>query len=219
MWSADGTEIVYSSEQSGTVRLLRKGVDSSGSGEVVLAIDGEPVVSDWSADGRLLLVTVQRSGTSWDQLVVSLDGEPEVRDLIATEFGEGGGRLSPDERWIAYQSESSGRIEIYVRPFPGPGRTLRASTAGGMWPRWSADGTEIFYQDLAGNMMAVPVRASGSGLALAPAVEVFRGPVPEDGWRWDVTADAGRFLVIEPATEQRPEPVTVLMNWPAVLDR
>ncbi len=219
IWSPDGREIVYSSEQSGAVRLVRKDVESSGAGDLVLELDGEPVVTDWSADGRSLLVTVQRPGTSWDQLLVSLDGEPEARDLIVTEFGEGGGRLSPDERWIAYQSESSGRIEIYVRPFPGPGRTLRASTAGGMWPRWSADGSELFYQDLAGNMMAVPVRAAGSGLTLAPAVELFRGPVPGDGWRWDVTDGADRFLIIEPVTEQQPEPITVLMNWPDVLDR
>jgi len=147
-----------------------------------------------------------------------LDGEPEVSELIVSEFGEGGGSLSPDGRWLLYQSNASGRIEVYVRPYPGPGRTLRAFTAGGLWPRWSDDGTEIYYQSFAGNLMVVPVRTTGTGLTLAPAEELFSGPSAEDGGQYDVTAD-GRFLVIESIAEQAPEPITVLINWPAVLAR
>jgi len=126
---------------------------------------------------------------------------------------------SPDGSGILYQSDASGRFEIYVQPpYPGPGRFLRASTAGGLWPRWSADGTEIYYQDISGILMAVPVRSAGSGLTLAPAVELFSGPSNGDSGQYGVAGD-GRFLVIEPVAEHRPEPVTVLMNRPAVLDR
>jgi Tol biopolymer transport system component len=218
LWSPDGSEIVYTVADGGTYRLVRKAVESSGAGDVLLESESNRVATGWGPGGQSLLVSAERKGTGWDQLVLELDGEPETKDLIVTEFAEGVGRLSPDGGWILYQSNASGRFEVYVQPYPGPGRTLRASTAGGLWPRWSADGTEIYYQTFAGMLMAVPVRSAGSGLTLAPAVELFSGPSIDDGGKYDVTAD-GRFLVVEPIAEQQPEPVVVLMNWPAVLDR
>ena len=218
LWSPDGSEIVYTSEVGGTFRLVRKAVESSGAGDVLLESDDNRIVTGWGPDGKSLLLTAQRKETTWDQLVLDPDDEPEPRDLIVTEFAEGGGRLSPDGSWIVYQSNASGRFEVYVQPYPGPGRTLRASSAGGMWGRWSADGTEIHYLSFAGDLMAVPVRSTGSGLSLAPAEKLFTGPSIENGGQYGVSAD-GRFLVIEPIAEKQPEPVTVLMNWPAVLDR
>jgi Tol biopolymer transport system component len=218
LWSPDGSEIVYTSSDAGIYRLVRKAVEGSGAGEVILEAEDNRLVRDWGPDGRSLLLTAQRKDTNWDQLVLDLEGETEARDLIVTEFSEGDGQLSPDKRWILYQSNESGRFEVYVQPYPGPGRTLRASTAGGLWPRWSADGTEIFYQSFSGALMAVPVRSTGGGLTLSPAEELFTGASTDNGSQYDITGD-GRFLVIEPIAEQQPEPVTVLMNWPAVLDR
>jgi Tol biopolymer transport system component len=218
LWSPDGSEIVYTWATGGTFRLVRKAVESSGAGDVLLEAEGNRLVRGWGPDQQSLLLTARRKETGWDQLILELDGEPKTEDLVVTEFSEGAGRLSNDGRWLVYQSDASGRFEVYVQPYPGPGRTLRASTAGGLWPRWNADGTEIYYLSLTGAVMAVPVRSSGSGLTLAPAVELFSGPSVEDSGQYDVTAD-GRFLVIESFAEQEPEPVTVLMNWPAVLDR
>jgi Tol biopolymer transport system component len=218
IWSADGSEIVYTSAHAGTFRVVRKAVESSGAGDVLLEAERNRLVRDWGPDGQSLLLTAQREDTGWDQLLLELDGEPKITDIVVTEFAEGGGRLSPDGRWILYQSNASGRFEVYVQPYPGPGRTLRASTAGGLWPRWNGDGTEIHYLGFTGALMSVPVRNSGSGLTLAPAVELFTGPSMEDSGQYDVAGD-GRFLVIESFAEQEPEPVMVLMNWPAVLDR
>jgi Tol biopolymer transport system component len=218
IWSDDGSEIVYTSASGGTFRLVRKAVEGSGAGDVLLEAESNHLVRDWGPDGQSLMLTAQRDETGWDQLVLELDGEPAIKDVIVTEFTEGGGRLSPDGKWLVYQSSSSGRFEIYVQPYPGPGRTLRASSAGGLWPRWNGDGTEIHYLSFTGALMSVPVRSSGTGLTLSPAVELFTGPSAEDGGQYDV-ADDGRFLVIESYAEQEPEPVMVLMNWPAVLDR
>ncbi len=218
LWSPDGSEVVYTSADAGTFRLVRKAVEGSGAGDVLLESEGNRLATGWGPDGRSLLITAQRKETSWDQLILDLDGESEPEDLVVTEFAEGGGQLSPDGRWILYQSTESGRFEIYVQPYPGPGRTLRASTAGGLWGQWSADGTEIYYQSFSGMLMAVPVRNSGAGITLAPPVELFRCSSTDGGSQYAVAED-GRFLVIEPIAEQRPEPVTVLMNWPAVLDR
>jgi dipeptidyl aminopeptidase/acylaminoacyl peptidase len=218
IWSDDGSEIVYTSASGGSFRLIRKAVEGSGAGEVLLESDRNVAVRGWGPQGKSLMLSAERAETGWDQVVLDLEGEPETRDLIVTEFTEGGGSLSPDGRWLVYQSSSSGRFEIYVQPYPGPGRTLRASTAGGLWPRWNGDGTEIHYQSFTGALMSVPVRNTGVGLTLSPAVELFTGPAAEDGGQYDV-ADDGRFLVIESFAEQEPEPVMVLMNWPAVLNR
>ncbi|MEE4270227.1 MAG: protein kinase [Thermoanaerobaculales bacterium] len=218
IWSADGSEIVYTSAGGGTFRLVRKAVEGSGAGHVLFESERNFVVRGWGPDEKSLMLTAQREETGWDQLVLQPGGEPEIKDVVVTEFTEGSGQLSPDGRWLVYQSDASGRFEVYVQPYPGPGRTLRASTAGGLWPRWNGDGTEIYYTSFTGALMSVPVRSSGTGLTLAPALDLFIGPSVEDGGQYDV-ADDGRFLVIESFAEADPEPVMVLMNWPAVLDR
>jgi hypothetical protein len=181
IWSADGSAIVYTSNSGGSFRLVRKAVEGSGAGDVLLEAERNILVRGWGPDEQSLMLTAQREETGWDQLVLELDGETAIRDVVVTEFTEGAGQLSPDGRWLLYQSDSSGRFEVYVQPYPGPGRTLRASTAGGLWPQWNGDGTEIHYLSFTGDLMSVPVRNTGSGLTLSPAFGGGRRPVRR--WR------------------------------------
>ena len=93
----------------------------------------------------LLLFMENNPDTSWDLWVLPLDGNRKPVPYIRTEFSEAMGQFSPDDRWVVYTSDESGQNEIYVQPYPADGSKWQISTGGGLQPRWSADGKELFY--------------------------------------------------------------------------
>src|SRR5260370_6130941 len=97
---------------------------------------------DWSSDGRFVLYRHLNSETAFDLWAIPLDGDRQPFPIVQTEFDEREGQFSPDGKWIAYASNQSGRVEVYLRPFPGPGGDLRVSAAGGAQRRWRRDGNE-----------------------------------------------------------------------------
>jgi serine/threonine-protein kinase len=152
-----------------------------------------------------------------------LEGERKPVRLLATEFNEGNASFSPDMRWIAYQSNESGRAEIYVRPFTASPPALgqgkwQVSKDGGTLARWRAEGKEIIFRAPNGAPMAVDV--SGSGAAFQSGVPKQLFPPPAGTGDWDVTADGKRFLIaIAPSQQTNDEPITVVLNWKASLKR
>ncbi|MEQ1731003.1 MAG: hypothetical protein ABL982_21755, partial [Vicinamibacterales bacterium] len=155
------------------------------------------------------------------------EGDRTPGVFLKTPFNERQGQFSPDGRWVAYQSNESGRDEIYVRSFAGPaasgagapaaGGQWQVSTAGGTFPRWRADGRELYYLDPNGAMMAAPITVTGAMLAPgAPVVlfptRVYRGGVDlQQGRQYDVTRD-GRFL-INTVLDEAAAPITLIQNW------
>ena len=151
------------------------------------------------------------------------EGKPFT--VLATEFEERSGQISPEGRWLAYQSNESGRFEIWIRPFPVPGTPVKSderwqfSTGGGRDVRWRRDGKEIFYVGLDGRLVAVPVLVEEGGRAPTPGVPVtlfsVGAPILGGGtaqpW-YSVTSD-GRFLVADPTQPPVAVPVKVLLNW------
>jgi hypothetical protein len=143
--------------------------------------------------------------------------------LLKTPFREMRGMFSPDGRWVAYQSNESGRNDVYVRPFvlPGPAGTpkgpAQVSTSGGIHPVWRPDGKELYYLDPAGAMMAVPISTTGSTLEPGSPVMLFStriyggGVDAQQGRQYDVAAD-GRFL-INTELDSADAPITLLQNW------
>ena len=147
-----------------------------------------------------------------------LQGDREPIPVAQSEFTEGLGSLSPDGAWIAYQSNESGRLEIYARPFPeGEGR-WQVSTDGGIAPVWSDDGAEIFY--LSANrdkVFAVPVKSRSSVEAGVPKVLFeLEQPLPSLS-TFDVTADGQRFIMPIPTEEDANPPIIVVTNWQQAL--
>ncbi len=137
---------------------------------------------------------------------------------MATRFDELGAVFSSDGRWIAYQSDESGRYEIYVRRFPaqaGAGRQL-VSASGGIWPRWSRDGRELYFVDLTGAMMTTSVKPSGDALVVAAPTLLFKGKFraldPRIHPQYDVDRQ-GRFLIVTLTEGTRPSPITIILNW------
>ena len=172
-------------------------------------------VDDWTRDGQQLIVrTFGKAVYS-----VSMSGERTARMLADTPFVEDQSQVSTDGRWIAFNSDESGRWEVYVARFPGFTDKRQVSSAGGMQPRWRRDGGELYYLSLDGDVMAADIPDAGrqGGLVSAPRM-LFRthlSPSPNVP-QYDVTADGTRFLVLEPARSGG-EPVTFVLNWTAGL--
>jgi hypothetical protein len=139
--------------------------------------------------------------------------------IVQTTFNEREGQFSPDGKWIAYQSDESGRFEIYVQPFTGPGGKSQISTDGGAQVRWRRDGKELFYIGLDNRLMAVPIRLDASAMVVEASVPVplfvtrVGGAVMGgDKQQYVVSADGQRFLM-NTVVEEAAAPLTVILNW------
>jgi Tol biopolymer transport system component len=131
---------------------------------------------DWSADGRFLLYRNVDPITGSDVWVLPLFGDRKPVPVVQTAASEFGARFSPDGRWIAYHSNESGRNEIYVQPFPGPGPRLQISNEGGDTAQWRGDGRELFYVGLDDRLMAAQLRVNGSRIEAGTPVPLFSKP-------------------------------------------
>jgi serine/threonine-protein kinase len=215
VWTPDGRRLTFSSSRGGAMNLYAVAPDGSGAPERLTRSAHWQRPGSWSPDGRSLAFVEADPSTGQD-LWVMRDGQG-VRPFLRTPFMEGGALLSPDGRWLAYVSDATGRLEVYVEPFPGPGQRLEISTGGGSEPVWSADGRELFYRD-GDRLLAVPL-GSGAGLAPATPRVLFAGsyvrslgPYPN----YDVAPDGRRFLLIKPAAPVAPRQIEVVLHW---LDR
>jgi Tol biopolymer transport system component len=219
-WSPEGDQIAFSSNRRGQYDLYLKALGGATEEELLYESDAEVYPAEWHPNGSVLSIWKRSQGTGWDIWMLPLDGEREPRPFLETPFVEGGARFSPDGRWVAYYSNESGTYEVYVRPFPGPGRQWQISAGGGAWPHWTRGGREIVYQGEDGDMMAAPVEVRGDTLLVGAVEPMFATRPPGPEVHFDATADGERFLVRELVSEQAaPQPLSVLVNWPATLDR
>jgi len=135
---------------------------------------------------------------------------------VNTQFRELDGQFSPDGRWIAYSSNESGRSEVYVAPFPGPGGKWQISTAGGNLTRWRRDGSEIFYLGLDAKLMVAAVNGRGSDFQVGAVKALFEvRPVLGLRYPYAVSPDGQRFLINSLPAEGDAAPITVVLNWTA----
>ena len=224
VWSPDGRHIAFGSRR-GEMNLYRKTVGTPpGSGEELLvSTPGPKFPMDWSRDGRFLLFDVYYPPRGVDMWVLPLDpdGKPrEPREVLHTEFNERLGQFSPDGRWIAYQSNRTGRFEIYVRPFPGPGRDVSISADGGAQARWNPNGQEIFYIAADDRLTAVPIRFSADGQSAEPGrpLPLFATNVgstaPNTNRQQYVVSPDGQSFVLNSALDVvSTSPIMVILNW------
>jgi dipeptidyl aminopeptidase/acylaminoacyl peptidase len=179
---------------------------------------------DWSADGRFLLyrefANDPSAGTQWDLWVVPLAGDRKPFPFIQTPFREEQGQFSPDTQWIAYTSNESGNVEVYVQSFPAGRAKWRISNSGGDFPRWRRDEQELYYMAPDGTLMSVAVRSSAGSLEFGVPDKLFKISVPSPvgaEYPYDVVADGQRFLAFAPAREAESPSITVMLNWHAGL--
>jgi eukaryotic-like serine/threonine-protein kinase len=221
LWSPDGSRVVFASNRTGINNLFWKSSGGAGADELLLKSDRINMPNDWSSDGRFLLFRSTDPQMGRDLWVLPVSGDKKPFPFVKSPFEERDGQFSPDSKWIAYQSNESGRFQIYVRPFPGPGGKYQISANGGAQPRWNKNGTEIFYVSLDSKMMAAPVKLSPDGQSLEPGtpaalfpVRIAGGPLPGvSKQQYAVSSDGQRFLVNLTADEGTASPITLIYNW------
>jgi Tol biopolymer transport system component len=221
IFSADGETVMWgATDEEDSMALNRKSVGGSGDGEQLFEVDQDTWPISWHPSGEVVLLArqVSEAPNNIDLLTWTIGEGAEPQPWLETEFIEYGGSFSPDGRWVVYGSNESGAWEVYVVPFPGPGRKWQVSVGGGGWPLWRRDGREILYVSETGEIMGVEVAERGSALAFGEPIALFQHRFTSDGSGFDVTADGERFLVVESAENRPPEPVTVVVNWPAAIE-
>ncbi len=226
VWSPDGRSIAFTSVRGGSGDLYRTAVDGSGTAVLLVASSQPKEATDWSRDGRFLLyysIDPQKKDDLW---VLPMTGDQKPWVFLKTPFNELDGQFSPDGRFVAYESDESGRFEIYIRPFTPPGEAgspaggqWQISTEGGLQPRWSPDGRELYYLDAQGRMMAVSITVTGATVAPGTPVLLFPTKILGGGGEnagiieYAVARD-GRFLINTVLAENRSTaPIRLILNW------
>jgi serine/threonine protein kinase len=210
VWSPDGKWIAYTSARSNNnFNLCRKPSDGSGAEEILLTDDQQILASDWSRDGKYIFYSRPlAAGPVRQTWVLPLEGER--KPSVVTQRG-GGGRLSPDGRWLAYQSGESGAVEVYVVAFGGGQGKWQVSPNGGQQPHWSRDGKELYYLDSTFNIFAVPVSTAGGALQFgAPVTLVGNWSAPLA--LYDVSPDSKKIL-LDRVSQQVSQAITVVSNF------
>ncbi len=224
VWSPDSRSIAFYSDRKGHPGLYRKPSNGTGPEELLYANDLGILHTSWSPDGRFLLYHTGAAGSAHEIWVLPMP-KAEVRAPLkpypwmqAAEFQQQHAQFSPDGRWVAYQSNESGRYEICLAPFPGPGVKQQVSGNGGILARWRQDGKEIFFIGTDQKLRAVAVKSKGSALELGEERPLFGSLLLGDGYLYDVSADGQRFLAAVPPEEETQE-LTVIQNWAAGLKK
>jgi hypothetical protein len=210
IWSRDGRFAAYTSFASDTSTIIRQAADDSAPPEKLVTHTRTLVATSWNSRTGELAYFDEGS----DVWILPPGGT--ARRLLATRFNERSGRFSPDGRWLAYVSDETGRFQVYVVPYPGPGPKLAVSVEGGLEPIWSSDGQELFFRR-GGRVLASRLTATPA-LAATPPVELFDGPYTLDlmgHQRWDVAPD-GRFLMVEDSDDFR---IVLVQGWREELAR
>jgi Tol biopolymer transport system component len=223
IWSPDESRIVFVSNRDGVWGIYEKSANGDDNEQLLLKGDQQLLfTSDWSPDGKLLVYRQHKGKTRVDIELLPLLGDRAPRSYLATEFTETYGSISPDGRWLAYQSDASdNRLEIFVQSFPEPGRKVRVSQSGGQLARWRRDGKELYYMAADDKLMAVPVQTGTSFTAGAPVALFELGSYGRrtDRYMYDVSPDGQKFLVIHQLEDASMRPLTLVQNWTGLLKK
>ncbi len=217
VWSPDGKWLAYMSKRGDQFDIYRKQSDGSNGEELLVSSDSAMLPDSWAHDGKSLIYTKRYSSDHQEIWVVPTEGEHNSRMVIPRgSIGD----LSPDGRWLAYQSSESGSLEIYVVPFRGGQGKWQVSSNGGMSPRWSTGGNELYYFETSasGTIFAVPVKDAGGALQFGVAQSLVTGWTILTAPLYDVSTD-GKKILLDRVVQQVSPSITVITNFPSLLKK
>jgi Tol biopolymer transport system component len=218
VWSSDGSRIAWSANRDGAWHIYQKLSSGVGQEDVLLTDSVFIAATGWSPDDRFLVYVRVDPKTHFDIWVLPMAADRQPTVFLQTPFREGAGSFSPDGRWIAYQSDDQGKLEVYVQTYPASGGKWQISTNSGQLPVWRSDGKELYYLSADGKLMAVEVKPGGSFEATVPRALFDLAParaLAGSTSTYAVTPAGDRFLFVTAREEVANMQFTVVTNWAA----
>jgi Tol biopolymer transport system component len=221
IFSPSGDRIAFSSNRTGHFGLYWKLASGAGEDETLVPSETSAWPDDWSRDSKLILYERVDPNGGTNLWLLDTTGDRKTRPYLKGPMEEFHGQFSPDAKYVSYTSDESGRREVYVQTLPPSGGKWQISTSGGGWSSWRADGREMYYADADMNLMAVSVETGAEFKAGIPR-KLFQLPLPNTGItnsrnQYAMASDGQKVLVNAAAEESKPTPITVVLNWTAVL--
>ena len=222
VWSPDGRRLAIMEATGSRSRLVERRADGTGSATVLLDEDVAMYPRDWSRDGNYLIY--ERVAAQWAGPVTRSDvwvysfADRSTSPFLATTFDESAPALSPDGRYVAYVSDESGRLEVYVTTFPKAGAKVRISTSGANWPLWRRDGRVLFLAGLDGTLVAVPVTESQGALQAGMPRRLFQTSFNLfANHPYDVSGDGQRFIINTGMIAAGSTSLTLVNHWTGLM--
>jgi Tol biopolymer transport system component len=215
VWTPDGKRVAFESNNSGPLNVFWQLADGSGGLERLTTSPYINAPVSWSPDGQVLAFG-EINPTSGQNIWFLRLNDRKALPFHRTGTNENEPRFSPDGHWLAYISDESGRFEVYVQPYPGPGGKWQISTEGGVEPVWNPNGRELFYRN-SDKMMVVDI-STQTGFAASTPRMLFEGPYeqpPVPLHNFDVSPDGQHFLMLKAVEQEQTAPtqIIVVLNW------
>lgn len=222
-WSPDGERVLFRTNRNGPVELNQQSASGGGSSQTAFRQEearaagvrsSALIPSDWSADGRNILVSLPVPSNGYDVWSLSLDAQRKFSPFVRSAGDQMHANFSPDGRYVAYSSNESGRFEVFIQPFPLGDQKWQVSAGGGREPRWRKDGREIYFLSLDHKLMAASV-SPGPVFGLPNALFQTRAATGITPFRtqYEPSADGQRFLIKTATADTSLDPITVVLNW------
>jgi Tol biopolymer transport system component len=217
IWSPDGKWLAYSSDASGRNNVYRKPVSGTGSAERIFESGNDCYVTDWSPDGTMICYTEIDSSGSFKLGLFDFGTDGGPRAYRETTFNQMSGSFSPDGRWLAYMSNETGNLEVFVESIiPGTGR-WRVSSAGGLHPSWAVAGDRLYYLSPGGELLATDLSQEGGGLRFGKTGTITQGVEVGNARTYSEKLSDGSLLVLKMAQNRESSMLSMITGWRGLL--